>query len=370
MMMHYKQRRKRYRFKRTASYRIGWTEGWRLGSCQGIIRNTPPLAMQGSPLHVMYVPQGFPAIDHGVISALERSVARLTVAPADQMRQTAEQVRPDVVLVMNGLHVFPADHLDQIRAIRQSGIPAAIWFADDPYVSDETPAIAAHYDIVFTHEKSCVPLYQYAGCPQVYHLPLAADPALFQPMQVPPEYRSDICFIGIAFWNRVRLFDEMASFLQDKKVAIIGNLWDRMSRYSDVARFVRNEWIEVPETVKYYNGAKIVINLHRTTEAGQDNRNSRNFGAVSVNPRTFEIAACGAFQLTDYRSELPEHYEIGSEICTYHSAGQLMGLIDYFLKHEEDRVRIAAKGFKRTFQNHTFPHRIRTLVEVLERNKR
>jgi len=349
-------------------FQSGWAEGWRLGACQGVVQQTSDLSLARSSLRILYVPQGFQAIDQGVISSLESSVAQVIVAPPEQTRQLAELHRPDAVLVMNGLHVFPPDHTEQIRAVRQLGIPTAIWFVDDPYVTDETPGIAASYDIVFTHERSCIPLYQQV-CPQVYHLPLAVDPHVFQPMRVPPEYQTDICFIGVAFWNRVRLFDEMASYLQDKKVLIAGRHWDRMTRYPDLARFVRSGWIEVPDTVKFYNGAKIVINLHRTTEAGSDNRNSRNIGAESINPRTFEIASCGAFQLTDVRAELPEHYEVGSEIAVFHSAADLMEKIDYYLHNDIERVKVAARGFRRTYQNHTFERRIGRLIQVLENNR-
>jgi len=363
--MRYKRRENPSNGERQAGYRLGWFDGWRVGACQGVTERSA-LPIQRSKLRLMYVPQGFDAIDEGMVWALEQSVEQLIVAPADKMRQTAETTRPDAVLVMNGLHVFPPDHLEQIQGIRDLGIKTAIWFVDDPYVTDETPSIGLNYDLVFTHERTCVELYRSAGCRQVHHLPLAVHPQLFHPMYVPTEYRTDICFIGIAFWNRVKLFDEMADYLQDKRVMIAGKLWDRMPRYAELAKFVREGWIPVPETVKYYNGAKIVVNVHRTTEAGSDNRNSINWPAESINPRTYEIAACGALQLTDYRSELPERYRIGSEIATFESSDQLIALIDRYLGNEEERLHMAAQSFKRTYQNHTFLHRTGTLLQAME----
>ncbi|WP_238162655.1 glycosyltransferase [Cohnella sp. AR92] len=345
---------------------MGWSEGWRIGACQGIANRVPEPPANRSRLRIMYVPQGFEAIDEGMISALQQCAGQLLVAPADRMRELAAQMKPDYVLVMNGLHVFPPDHLEQIDAIRAMGIRTAIWFVDDPYVTDETPGIAKHYDKVLTHERSCVPLYIASGCLQVRHLPLAVNPRLFQQMYVPPEYRSDICFIGIAFENRVQLFDELADFLQDKKVMISGKLWERMKRYPELSRFVHDGWIPVPETVKYYNGAKIVINIHRTTEAGKDNRNSMNWGAESINPRTYEIASCGALQLTDERKELSSQYEIGQEIVAFRNAAELMSKIDHYLKHDEERLHVAARGFRRTRQEHTFVHRVMTLLQWLE----
>jgi len=340
----------------------GWLDGWRLGACQGIDSAVRHEAYPRSRARILYVPQGFEAIDRGVIEALQQEVAELRVAPASEMKLHAETFRPDAVLVMNGLHVFPEDHLEQIDAIRAMGIPALIWFVDDPYVTDVTVKVAPRYDIVFTHERSCLPLYHAHGCAKVYHLPLASHADWFRPMHVAPEYRSDICFIGMAFWNRVELFDEIAPYLEDKKVLIGGKLWDRMNNYPKLSRFVKDGWIEVPETVKYYNGAKIVINLHRTTEAGKDNLNGIGWHAESINPRTFEMAGCGVLQLTDLRQELPEHYEIGSEIGVFQDGQDLIRQLEHYLTHDEERQWVAAKGYRRTRKDHTFNDRIRRLL--------
>ncbi|BBI35012.1 spore maturation protein [Cohnella abietis] len=346
-------------------YTSGWLDGWRLGACRGIDEHITKQTYPRNKARILYVPQGFEAIDQGVIAALQNEVTEVIVAPASEMKLQAAQFRPDAVLVMNGLHVFPMDHLEQIDEIRSMGIPTVIWFVDDPYVTDVTVKIAPRYDYVFTHERSCLELYRSLGCQEVHHLSLAAHFDIFKPMSVPQQYRTDICFIGIAFWNRVELFDQLAPYLQNKRVLIGGKLWDRMDNYSSVSRFVHDGWIEVPETAKYYNGAKIVINLHRTTEAGKDNLNGINWPAESINPRTFEMASCGTLQLTDMRSELPENYEIGSEIGVFNNAQHLIQQIDYYLTHEEERLKVAARAYRRTKRDHTFEARIRKLLEVI-----
>jgi spore maturation protein CgeB len=350
---------------RKKGYESGWSDGWRIGACQAIDRLIQPIVYERIQARIMYVPQGFEAIDEGVIDALRSETAEVHVVPAVQMRDQATLLRPDLVLVMNGLHVVPPDHLEQIDAIRRLGIATAIWFVDDPYVTDHTVSIAPHYDYVFTHERSCLELYRSLGIKQLHHLPLAVHFGLFHPEHVPFEYRSDICFIGMAFWNRVQLFDELAPYLKDKKVIIGGGLWERMTRYSQVSNFVRDGWIPVPETAKYYNGAKMVINLHRTTEAGKDNLNGINWPAESVNPRTFEMAACGTLQLTDARSELPEHYRDGAEIAVYRDARHLIQLMEHYLTHDEERLHVAARGYKRTKRDHHFPNRIRKLLDII-----
>jgi len=346
----------------------GYSQGWRLGACERI-RQTLEQIHAPIPVRearVLYVPQLFEAIDWGVEAALRKHVRHVAVTRPEQVLEAADSFRPDLVLVLNGLHDFPQEHLGNIDELRRRGVKTAVWFADDPYLTDDTSRHAVHYDYVFTNELACLPLYQSIGCRQAHYLPLAVHTDLFRPIRPAPVYAYDICFIGMGFFNRIRLFDELAPFLQDKKVIIAGFNWHRLSRYAQMARFIQDRWIPVPETVHYYNGAKIVINLHRTIEPGIDNRNSGQWPAVSVNPRTFEMSACGAFQLTDVRSDLATHYAIGSEMAVYRNAGELMQLIDHYLKHEHERNVMAARGYRRTIRSHSFTERIGRLLDLAD----
>ena len=53
-----------------------------------------------------------------------------------------------------------------------------------------------------------------------------------------------------------------------------------------------------------------------------------------VNPRTFELAAAGAFQLVDARALLPELFAPG-ELATFTSLPEMLLGIDYYLAHPE-----------------------------------
>ncbi|EIJ79768.1 glycosyltransferase [Bacillus methanolicus] len=71
------------------------------------------------------------------------------------------------------------------------------------------------------------------------------------------------------------------------------------------------------------------------------NFNSQNVNAFSVKLRTFEISACGAFQLTDVREGLRSFYTPGVDIATFDSPNDLFEKIDYYLTHEVERSAIA-----------------------------
>jgi len=358
-------RRGAYIAGRRDGWREGWSVGWREGATAAVAAAFPPAVPERLPVRVLYVPQGFESIDDGMIGALQLHAAELHVADPTRMAEMASLVRPDLVLVLNGLHVFPEDHAEQVDRIREMGIRTVIWFADDPYATDQTMKIAPHYDAVVTHERSTVEWYRSLGCAEVHHLPFAADIERFRPVTPPAVCRCDVCFIGQAFWNRVETFDAIAEELAGLQVFIAGGLWERLRNYGLLKRAIRPGWLPVDESVLWYNGAKIVINLHRTAEPGSDNGNASGLPGLSVNPRTFEIAACGAFQLTDRRSDLEAYYRPGLELETFDSPAELAAKIRHYLRHDDERRRIAVRGLARTLREHTYTVRAGSLLRLL-----
>ncbi|WP_246310002.1 CgeB family protein [Paenibacillus alginolyticus] len=350
---------------RKRGLQIGQEHGIRMGRCQFVLDSMIPAPLPLREARVLFIIQGFDAIDQGIVDGLRQTVREAYTATAVDMLRLAAELGPNLVLVMNGLHVFPADHTDHVDQVRQMGIRTAIWFADDPYFTDHTASLAPHYDYVFTHELSCVAFYREIGCGQVHYLPLAVNTAVFKPMHVSPEYRSDICFIGNGFPNRITLFNELTPYLVNKKVLIAGALWEQLDGYSLLKKGIKLHWIPIEESVKYYNGAKIVINVHRLTYHETYNKNSRNIPGYSINPRTYEIAGCGTLQLTDYRHDLDQYYTPGQDIETFLNTAELIQKMKHYLRHEEDRMRIAIRGLRRTRNEHTFAHRLVKLMDIV-----
>lgn len=353
----------------------GWTDGYKLGNgygyhfgrCEAVVRQCAPSPLGWWNARVLYITSGkglpYSPLDQSIIEAFQMLVREfVVVTPAQDFVSAARQLRPDYVLVLEGLNV-PVEQIDLIRA---EGIRTAIWFTDDPYYTDMTAKMAPHYDYVYTLELECVPFYRQLGCAQVHYLPFGANMSLFRPKQIPIHFRKEVSFIGSAYWNRVSVFDQAAPYLATKNTYISGIWWDRLSHYNLLApKIDLNKWMGAEETASYYNGTKIVINLHRATDDTTFNYNSYLIGAVSPNPRTFEIAACGTLQLTDVRSDLTRFYKPGVEIVTYSSADELKSKIEYYLHHEDERREIALNALRRTMQEHTYMHRVSQMLRIV-----
>jgi spore maturation protein CgeB len=357
------------------SWRRGWDLGHKLGSsygyhqgrCEAVMRQLAPSPLGWWNVRVLYITsgKGFPysPLDQSVIEAFQGLVRELVILnPTQDFVSAARQIRPDYVLVLEGMNV-PVEQIDLIRA---EGIRTAVWLTDDPYYTDITVNMARHYDYVYTLELECVPFYQENGCAQVHYLPFGANLSIFRPKLIPIHFRKDISFIGSAYWNRVTVFDQIAPYLAAKDVYISGIWWDRLKNYRLLSpKIDLNKWMGAEETACFYVGTKIVINMHRATDDATFNFNSRLIGAVSPNPRTFEIAGCGTLQLTDVRSDLSRFYTPGEEIVTYSSAEELKHKIEHYLRHEDERRAIALNALRRTMQEHTCSHRVAAMLRIV-----
>lgn len=80
--------------------------------------------------------------------------------------------------------------------------------------------------------------------------------------------------------------------------------------------------------------------------------------------RIFDIMGCGGFVLTNYQPELPNIFELGSEIVAYGSLEELKDLTNYYLTHDAQRQEIAHAGFEKVAQYYTYPVRLEQLLQL------
>ncbi|MED4206757.1 glycosyltransferase [Neobacillus mesonae] len=271
-----------------------------------------------------------------------------------------QKFNPDIIISLNRF-LTP----ETIQQLKRLNIPIGLWVVDDPYLIKHHLKIAQMYHFVVTEDSGSVPVYRRKKM-EVLHLPLAVNPNYYYPMEVPKQYQYDICFVGSALPIRLKMIDDMAVFLKGKNFIIIGRWWERLKNYALLKPHILNRTIPPNEVAKYYNGAKIVLNIHRTCNDVQ--LNPQKIPAHTPNNRTFDIAACKAFQLATCRKDLDKYFDINDEIICYQGVHELKDKINYYLQNEEERQNIAENAYQRTMEQHTYVHRLKELIQMIKNN--
>ncbi|PIR01011.1 MAG: hypothetical protein COV66_04080 [Nitrospinae bacterium CG11_big_fil_rev_8_21_14_0_20_45_15] len=273
------------------------------------------------------------------------------------------EFQPDLILVLAQAPV----NSQTIQSLKKMDIPLAFWFVEDFRTLTYWKDVAPLYDHFFTIQRGeFFEELEKINTPDYYYLPQACHPQVHRPLSEADNeadrdlepYRADLSFMGAAYFNRQQSFPQLV----DYDFKIWGTEWNLNT---DIGKRVQNEnkRLSSEEIVKIYNSGTINLNLHSSTCHSELNPKG-DF----VNPRTFEISACGGFQLVDHRSELAEMLDIGDEIATFHSIAELKEKIDHYLQHPEQRKRMAERARTRVLAEHTIAHRMsEMLIHIVSR---
>lgn len=104
-----------------------------------------------------------------------------------------------------------------------------------------------------------------------------------------------------------------------------------------------NYWNEMP-----YVFAASKINLNPCLRAIQ----------TGINLRALDIMACGGFLLSNYQEELAELFVSEEEMVLYESLEDAIAKIQFYLKHEDIREKIALAGRAKTLREHNMKDKL------------
>ena len=274
--------------------------------------------------------------------------------------------KPDLLFVIKGDHLFP-DTLKAIKNELQIPIIAYIWddpfysyaglYADDYRKSNFEKGMHL-YDYIFVYDTHYVEEIKQRGRMNTAYLPLATDPKRYKVMSISEEDRRDfsydICFVGVPYPNRVEVLDSLSQY----KLGVFGDGWAKyfLRRGKKIPSYYRGKAIG-EKVIKIYRSSKIVLNIH-DPEARE-----------GVNTRTFDILACGASELVDYKKNLETHFKIGEEIISYKNLEDLHQLVDYYCRNIKELEEISEKGRKRILMDHTWNHRVEKIIATIAEKK-
>ncbi len=91
---------------------------------------------------------------------------------------------------------------------------------------------------------------------------------------------------------------------------------------------------------------------------------NRVYATDPVPLRVFDIAACGAFVMSDRSSDLVDIFEPDTEIGVFSSLREMHEKIDFFLDHPEQRKAAAERARKKVVEKYSLRHRLDIILDL------
>jgi len=278
-----------------------------------------------------------------------------------RMFHQLKQFSPSIFLSIKADTVSP-NLLHEIKA--HFKMQLVNWWPDDPLLLEDSKNLSPFYDLFLTSNPPSVSIHLDQGAKAVSVLTFACHPRIHRKVNLTKDeklyYGSDVAFVGEVSEGRKKILESITnhqlkiwsrreiSSLENGRVAFkpLEESHPLFRAFTGCAA-----WDE--EMVKVYNASKIVLNLHSQ-------------GGTSTNMRSFEITGSGGFLLADRRQHLEELFLLGEEYDHFESLEQLNEKISFYLTHENERQKIAERGFQKAHQNHTYRHRLEEIIKKAE----
>jgi spore maturation protein CgeB/SAM-dependent methyltransferase len=247
---------------------------------------------------------------------------------------------------------------------QSQNIPTVFWNKEDPPNFEHFIDVAKRFDHIFTTDEQCVERYRAAaGHDRVHAMPFAAQPAIHNPIgSTGPRY-GNLCFAGTYYAKRHS--DRRGDIDVLLKPALQRGLtiFDRMHDYtqSDFYRFppeyqdVIHGALPYAEMVDAYKRFRVFLNV-----------NSVKDSPTMFSRRVLELLACGTPVISTYALGI-ERLLGGDCVALVDSVEDAERWMDTLINSPELRDRMVLLGQRRIFQEHTYEHRVRFMLEKIGR---
>jgi SAM-dependent methyltransferase len=252
---------------------------------------------------------------------------------------------PDWVVIVTGVLIHPSVPL----MLKRAGAPVAVLLTESPYLEEEQAEIIRHADLVWTNERTSLGRLNH---PNVRYLPHAYHPERHSPdIEGDPDTPAhDVVFVGTGFPERIRTLAAVDWTGID--LGLYGGDWTDLPSRHPLRRHLTLGKLDNARAAALYRRARIGLNLYRSSE----------HPAESLNPRAYELAACGAFHLSEYRAEVDEVF--GHLVPTFEGGTELEAAIRYWLPMADGRDRIG-RCLTEAVAGHSWADRARQIARDL-----
>lgn len=143
------------------------------------------------------------------------------------------------------------------------------------------------------------------------------------------------------------------------------DLLGAVSKQFNTHLYTPNATPELPEIINcgpidYYNHMPYVFN---------NSRINLNISLRSIRSgiplRAMDIMGCNGFLLSNYQADFYDFFVPGEDMAVFESKEDLINKCDYYLEHDNERRQIAANGFGKVNEFHTYKVRLKEIFDVV-----
>ena len=303
--------------------------------------------------------------DDSTLDKLTRETIWKVVTPRwrRHLERLVERERPDAVVVFT----VPMAHLRGIPAALRDrfAIPVVFYDGDVPMSLPEFGGMdtgfnyyhgadPSEYDLVVSNSEGALPRLLELGARRAEAVYWAADPEFFAPQ--PVEKEMDVFFYGYGDKFRREWMAAMVGEPSRRAPEIDFALGGRDFQ-GDVgaARLLG----DVPFNVfaRAISAARVNLNITRRSHATVP-------GSSTCRP--FELAAAGAAIVSNPHAGIERWLEPGSEVTVVEDADQALASYRDLLADPAQAEAMGARARERVLDEHTYAHRARRLLELLD----
>lgn len=331
-------------------------------AARGILRRLAP----PPPVQMTYDQQAASTATESASDKLVRQTAQTVIAPLWHRHLDALLTKePDIDAVL--ILTVPLNHLTGVpRAIQQKhNIPVLYFDGDVPASLPNMKGFASgfriyqgadvtEYAAFISNSTGGEKLLRELGAKAVYTVWYGADPGVYAPVAVERQ-DVDAFFFGHGREYRAEWIDAMIT---------------TPAQAMPHARFaVRGKDLQMPAAVQelpYLSFSKLREYVCRSKLNLVITRGAHATLYASSSLRPFELAAMRACMVANPYNGIEEWFEPGKEIIVVESGEEAQERYAYLLAHDAERERIAQAAQDRLLKQHTFRHRARELVKIVQ----
>ena len=262
--------------------------------------------------------------------------------------EAIKNYRPDIIFV-SFVRVFDAETVERMRQAAPNavfiGLDTALW----PQIHPGRIAAAKKLDILMaTYDGRFLQTYRDAGVPLCVFIPNVCDPDIDHRYPVGPEWIKDITWTGMIRQDVKRYPQEQMRYEIISRLAQMPNC----AVYGCCGR----PKIGGIDYLYALSGARIGLSI-----------NSDNDVRLYHSSRLTHYLSCGTFVLAKRVPDSDLLFKGGLHLRYFDTAEEFFELADWYLKHEDERKKIADAGMKWTHEQYNSVKIAGYILDLIEK---